>query len=131
MSKSDRMYKSSPSIERDEESGKPKVKKKDEKPTDVEGEEGAGLAGETGDTTENSGHDALPVHMQHIAERREVKHKHVTEHLAMHHRHEMEHEVHGEGDKKALFKKHEAEQEDMHGRHIDEVKSMHKRQGKE
>lgn len=124
MAKSDKLYKDSPSVERDKESGEVGVKK----PSEADGEnmqvDGVKSDGEKG---------GMPVNVHQASERREVKHKHVGEHLAMHHRHEMEHEsmpAEG-GDKKTLTKKHDTELSAMHDRHAQEMLELHKRQNKE
>lgn len=78
------MYKNSPKAERDEESGKMKVKKSAENETSrtAEGVEGM------------PEHDeVMKLHMKHAKERMEMHHKHEKEHLAVHHK----------------LKKHEAE----------------------
>lgn len=111
--RSERMYKDSPKLERDEESGKVAAKKP-EKKADV---------GNDGSNAE------MPDNIHPTNERRETKHRHVAEHLAMHHRHEMEHASHT-GDKKEMHGRHEAELAEMHSRHAGEMKKMHARHEK-
>lgn len=93
MARADKMYKDSPELGRDEESGKMKVKKTDSKIHREASEAESGTAG-------------MPVHERHAMERREV-----------HHRHETEHAMHGKGDKKELHSRHEKERSDMVKRH--------------
>lgn len=120
MSKSDKLYKDSPSVGRGED-GKPEIKR----PSKADGEN-MGVDGK-----DEEGQDAeMPVDVHQAGERREVKHRHVAEHLAMHHRQEQEHAMHGDADKKHLFKKHEEEHSSMQERHMTEIKDMHSRQAK-
>lgn len=93
MARADKMYKDSPELGRDEESGKMKIKKTDSKIHREASEAESGTAG-------------MPVHERHAMERREV-----------HHRHETEHAMHGKGDKKELHSRHEKERSDMVKRH--------------
>ena len=111
MAKSDKLYKDSPKLERDEESGDMAVKKS--KTADV---------GNDGSSAEMGG----DIQASHAAERRETKHRHVAEHLAMHHRHESEH-ASSKAPREEMHGRHEAELKEMHGRHEKEIKAMHKR----
>lgn len=113
--RSEKMYKDSPKMERDDDTGKMEVKK----PSKAD--------------AIDAGVDHMNINVRHPAERREMKHKHMTEHMAMHHKHEMEHGAHDEkgGSKMAMHERHEKEMKDMHGRHESEHKSMHDRHEKE
>jgi hypothetical protein len=82
MSKSKKMYKDSPSIEKNED-GKPGIKK----PTKADGED----MGTEGNPLEGAG-DGVPVD-PHAAERAEMGDKHLQEHKDMNKRQEKEHEA--------------------------------------
>lgn len=91
------MYKDSPTLERDEESGKMRQgKKKDEHPViDAGAEEG----------------------IPHAA-------RHAMERLHMHAKHEQEHHAHDHGkhgDKKEMHGRHQKEMSDMHKKHEKEL----------
>lgn len=100
-SRSEKMYKNSPKLERNSESGKVGVTKN--------AMESAKTADGTKGIEENGDESGMPVDARHAQERRD-----------MHNRHETEHSVHGKGDKKA-----------MHERHAIEMKATHKRHEKE
>lgn len=98
MARPDKMYKDSPELARDEESGKMTVKKsetrEEPKARETEGE-------------------SLPVHARHAHERRE-----------MHHRHQLEHAIHDNGkggSKKDMHERHREEMAAMHKRHDKEL----------
>jgi hypothetical protein len=110
MARSDKLYKDSPKLERDGESGEMAVKKSENSKT----------VGEDGSSAEMGGDT------QKAAERRETKHRHITEHLAMHHRHESEH-ASSKAPSEEMHGRHETELKEMHGRHEKEIKAMHKR----
>lgn len=110
-SRSEKMYRDSPAMERDEESGKVGIKK----PAKKEAESSLG--------------DGEPINVHQASERREMAHRHSSERLTMHHRHEMEHGMH-KGDAAEMHGRHEAELAEMHGRHEKDMKAMHKRHGK-
>lgn len=112
-----RLYKESPRMERDGETGNMKVGKS---PNENERK-----ASEV-----NAGTDGMPVTERHSHERREMAHRHHGEHMAMHHKHEMEHSMH-HGDKKELHDRHEAEHAEKHTRHHAEMKKLHDRHEKE
>lgn len=97
-----KMYKDSPSMERNEE-GKMDVKKKPAHKDDVK----AGTEGEV--------REGIPAHARHAIERMELHHKHQHEH------HAHDHGKHG--DKKEMHERHEKEHRDMHKRHEKEMKS--------
>lgn len=104
MGKAAKMYKDSPKLERDDESGKMEAKKPDhkeeEKKDGTEGEDRGGMK------------DGVPAHARHVIER-----------MGMHHKHENEHHTHDHG-------KH-GDKKEMHGRHQKEMSEMHKRHEKE
>lgn len=106
MAKSDKLYKDSPKVERDGESGKMEVKTKarEEKATSENSDAG------TQGAMEN---DAVPHYVRHAAERRD-----------MNGRHEIEHGVHD-------AKTPGQPKKDMHDRHEKEFKEMHSRHEKE
>lgn len=112
-SKSEKMYKDSPELERDEKSGKMAVKKRADK------KDNEAVIG-----------DGELVDARHASERSELKHRHVSEHLKMHHRHEMEHSSHT-GEITELHKRHMTELKAMHGEHEGEHKAMYARHEKE
>lgn len=116
MSKSEKLYKNSPSLKRGED-GDVGIKK----PSEADAEN----MGVAGDTNENSPGE-MPINVHQAAERHDMHHKHVHEHLQMHGRHEQEHMT-GKEEKGNMHKKHETEMKDMHGRHQEEMKSLHKR----
>ena len=104
-------YKDGPTIKKDEESGRPKVSKREEKADKVqEGMEG--VKEEEKDTSHEHG-------------RRSMHHRHIAEHLHMHNHHELEHSLHKGGDKSELHTKHEKEYAAMHERHEGEMKELH------
>lgn len=117
MSRADSVYKNSPTLERDGESGKMKVGKM---PSPAEKESSKVADGTAG----------MPEVERHATERREMKHRHIKEHMDMHHRHEMEHAGH-KGDKKEMHKRHLEELTKAHERHESEHKDMHARHEKE
>lgn len=112
MAKSDRLYKNSPKLARDEETGEMGIAKPNDE-TANDGDDGS--SAEMGATPE-----AAKSH-----ERRELHHKHVKEKLDLHHRHEMAHAA-GHADKKA----HEDEHKAMTERHHHEFVEMSKRHSK-
>lgn len=104
MAKSSKLYKGSPSLKRDEESGKVQVKKSEDKPdggikdpTEADGED-MGIAGDnlTGDQAQ------MPVDVQQVGD---TSKRHSTEIKDMH-------------------KRHQDEMSDMHKRHLKEVKNI-------
>ena len=101
-SRSERMYSDSPSLKRDEDSGKMAVKKPSEEKKKADeaqsGTDGADRGGADGD----------------------MMSRHAMDRLAMHSKHEGEHHAHKGGDKK-----------DMHKRHVSEMKAMHSSHEKE
>ena len=98
MSRADKMYKDTPEMKRDEESGKMGVTKAEKKSAQVsDGTDGM------------QQHEEMPPHVRHAHERRD-----------MHHRHETEHMIHDNGkggSKEELHSRHEKEMKDMHKRH--------------
>lgn len=109
-SRSSRMYKDSPTMERDDESGKMAVKKPSKDlPSPKEAEADLG--------------DGEPMH-EGAAPRREMMNRHVAERMQMHSRHETDHE-HGKADKA----KHVEEMETMGKRHMSEFRKMMKGKG--
>lgn len=99
MSKGERMYKDSPTLKRDEESGKMGVTKAEKKASRVED-------GTDGMAEHEEG---LPAVARHVMERRD-----------MHSRHEAEHAIHDHGkggDKEEMHTRHEKEHKEMHSRH--------------
>lgn len=115
VSRSEKMYKDSPEMKRDEESGKMEVKK----PTKAD--------------AIDAGVDHMNINVRHPAERREMKHKHMAEHLAMHSKHEMEHAHHDGkgGSKEMLHDRHEKEHKEMNSSHEAEFKKLHEKHEKE
>lgn len=107
---SEKMYGSSPKMERDEEDGKVKVKKANKAEADTSGEaedQGAG--------------QSVPMEVRHSMERHE-----------MHHAHEREHHMHDMGkggDKKEMHSRHLKQHEDMMKRHEKEMNSKEKEMG--
>lgn len=95
--RTERMYKDSPSMERDEDSGKMDVKKKPDHAEAVK------------DGTEGVVREGVPTHARHHMERMEMHHKHQHEH------HAHDHGKHGE--KKEMHGRHQKEMSDMHKRH--------------
>ena len=120
MSRSEKMYKDSPKLERGED-GNMGVKKPS--PADAEnmGTAGGAIPGTPGE---------MPVQAHQAHERREMHHKHAHEHLQMHSRHELDHAGHKEGDKSEMHKRHEEELKGMHEKHHKEMKSMHEAHNK-
>lgn len=105
------MYKDSPKLERDTESGKMGVSKA---PTAAEKK-----------ADEVDGHtDGMQEHGSHPHDRRELAHKHIKEHMDMHHKHEMHHAMH-KGDKKVLHARHHEEKKALHATHEKEMAEMH------
>lgn len=107
MARSDKLYKDSPTTERDEESGKVAVKKK--KPEEKKAD--ANKQGTVGDGEPM--HAGIEPHARHAMER-----------LAMHAKHENEHHAHDagkHGDKKEMHARHQKEMADMHKRHDKEL----------
>lgn len=102
--RSEKMYKNSPKIERDEETGSLGITRGEKKSAEVN-------SGTDGQGVKEEGPEGIPPEARHAIERREV-----------HNRHETEHMVHDHG------KLNKAE---MHKRHQDEVKAMHKKHEKE
>ena len=96
-------YKDGPTIKKDEESGRPKVAKREEAADRVQ----EGMDGVKIEEKDGAG---MPIHARHAMERR-----------SLHHQHETEHAVHGDHDKKEMHKRHEKEMKDMHGRHEKEI----------
>lgn len=101
---SDKLYGHSPKMERDEESGKVAVKKKDKADADTKGE------------TEDQGTgESLPVHARHAIER-----------MDMHHMHQHEHHMHDHGKhghKKEMHQRHEKMMKELYARHEKEMGS--------
>lgn len=99
MARKDR-YKNSPTLARDEESGKmtPTQKKSEEVNSGTEG-----VAHEEG----------VPAHARHAHERRDMYNRHETEHMM--------HDHGGHGEKEELHTRHEKERKDMHSRHEKEL----------
>lgn len=119
--RSDRMYGRSPTMKRNED-GDMEIKH-------IEKAKSAGAEGAM-----KEGKEALPHHVRHAHERRELKHQHIHEHHALHHRHQVEHSHHDEGelgDKERMHERHERELNEMHGKHHKEVKAMHERHEEE
>jgi hypothetical protein len=112
-SKSSRLYKDSPTTERDDATGKVGVVKPKAADTEDMG-------------TTNAEGQGMPV-VTHQVERREMAHRHVGERLAMHARHEGEH---GGKPDEAMNTRHEEELHAMHGRHMSEMKKMNTRHEK-
>lgn len=102
MSRAER-YKNSPTMKRDEDSGKMAVSKAEKKSSEV-----------------NSGTDGM---QEHEGEGMPAVARHAQERREMFNRHETEHSVHEAKGGKA--------KEEMHKRHEEEMKAMHKRHGKE
>lgn len=117
MSKSEKLYKDSPKLERGED-GEMGVKKPSEADKENMGASGNPLPGSSGE---------MPIEMVHQGQRREMHHRHATEHLAMHHRQETEHAAHKGGDKKKLHGHHEKEMMELHTKHHEEMVSLHKK----
>ena len=92
----DKMYGSSPKMERDEKSGDMKVKKK---AAEKEGKDTTGEAEDKGSGQE------VPMA------------RHAMDRLSLHHKHENEHMAHKGGDKKEMHKRHQAEMASMHKSH--------------
>lgn len=100
----DKLFGSSPKMERDEESGKMSVKKK------VAAKEGKDPTGEAED--QGSGQQ-IPMEVRHSMERHELHHSHEREH----HMHDMG----KHGDKKEMHSRHEKMRGDLHKRHEKEM----------
>jgi hypothetical protein len=106
---SEKMYGSSPKMERDAEDGKVKVKKK------------SGKVDEANDEAEDQGDgEAVPMESRHAMDR-----------LTMHHKHEHEHHAHKGGSKKEMHARHMAEHEAMMKRHEKEMKEKTPEMGKD
>lgn len=101
MSTADKMYKSSPKMERNDE-GKMKVTKAEKESART-----------------NDGTEGMPIHEEGVSPQM----RHAMERTMMHHRHETEHTMHDNGKT--------GEKKDMHSRHIKEVMDMHKRHEKD
>lgn len=106
-----KLYKDSPEMERDNESGNMAVKKPSEK-AEKESER----------TTDGTA--SMPIHEEHAGERMEMRHRHIKEHVDMHTKHAMEH-MHHKGEKHGLHEKHEKQHAEMHDRHHKEMKKLH------
>ena len=116
MTRASKMYKDGPSIEKDKESGRPVVSKKEKESDKVqEGMDGVKME-EKSD--------------EHAGERMEMRHKHIEEHVKLHTKHALEH-MHHKGHKKELHEKHEREHKETHERHHKEMAKMHERHEKE
>lgn len=100
---SEKMYGSSPKMERDEEDGKVKVKKK------AMDKDTTGEAEDKGD-----GQD-VPMEARHTMERAE-----------MHMKHQREHHMHGGSEKKEMHSRHEDEMKMLHKKHEKEMGSEKK-----
>lgn len=111
-----KMYKDSPEIKKDEETGRPVVSKKEKEADKVQ-------SGTDGMKMEEKGDE-------HAGERMGMRHKHIEEHVKLHTKHAMEH-MHHEGNKKELHEKHEREHKETHDRHHKEMAKMHERHEKE
>lgn len=109
MSRAEQVYKNSPRMKRDEETGKMGVGHAEAETEEVD-------AGTNGMKQPEEG---VPTHIRHSIERREVHNRHESEHMIhdhsgmpkekMHARHLEEH--------KAMHKRHEKEHMEMHGKH--------------
>jgi len=122
--RSERMYGKSPTMKRGE-SGDMEIVKHEKK---------APEAGAEGAMQGKDGTEALPSHVRHAHERRELKHQHMSEHHAIHHRHQIEHSHHdegGHGGKEKLHERHARELSELHDKHHKEHKTMYKRHEKE
>ena len=97
MSIAKKMYDSTPTMERDEESGKMKVKKAEKKVEEADAQ-----------IKEDQG---IPAYLRHSIERREVHNRHETEHMVGDHGKESKEELHKRHQEeiKMLHKKHEKE----------------------
>jgi len=117
MTRASKMYKDGPTVKKDEETGRPKVSKREEAADKVqEGMDGVKVEEKNG---------------PHEHARRAMHHRHMHEHMQMHHMHEIEHSMHKGGDKSELHTKHEKEYASMHERHHSEMKTMHGHHEKE
>lgn len=117
MTRASKMYKDGPTVKKDEETGRPKVGKREEESDRVqEGMEGVKMEEKSG---------------PHEHARRAMHHRHMHEHMQLHHMHEIEHSMHKGGDKSELHTKHEKEYAAMHTRHHAEMKEMHAHHEKE
>lgn len=92
---SKKRYKDGPTIKKDEETGRPKVSKREEAADKVQ-----------------EGMDGVK-----MEEKDDSNARHGLERLMMHAKHEHEHAMHKGGDKKELHGRHQKEMKDMHGRH--------------
>lgn len=95
--RSEKMYKDSPKLKRDDEDGKVKVGKSDKESEEAN----AGTDG-------IQEHEGIPSHVRHAIERREVHHRHENEHML---------HDHGKMDKPEMHKRHQDEVKAMHKRH--------------
>lgn len=98
--RSEKMYKDSPKLERDDESGKVERKK----PTSKAAEKEAGTEGENRGGMED--HHGAVLDRHH-----------------MYAKHEHEHAMHKDGDKKEMHERHQAEMKAMHKKHEKEGKT--------
>lgn len=109
MARHTKMYRDSPTLERDEETGGMKKSKK-KGPTEAEKKSSEVSSGTAG--------------MEQHAEGVPMVARHAMERHGMHGRHEMEHTVHdhsGAGDKHEMHARHAKEMADMHKRHEKEA----------
>ena len=109
-SKSSKMYKDSPKLERDE-----------------DGNLGVTQRQEESDETQ-AGTEGMAVGVRQAHDRRDMHHRHEMEHMALHHKHEREHMAHDiakGGEKHEMHKRHEEEHKAMTDRHHHEMKKMH------
>src|ERR1700722_2531776 len=96
VSRSERMYKDSPTLKRDEEDGKMKAKKPSESKKKADEVQGGT------DGAEREG-----------AHEEDMMGRHSMDRLSMHHKHEAEHHAHKGGDKKEMHSRHEKERRSM------------------
>lgn len=121
MARSEKMYKSSPSIERDAETGKPGIKRPTKATSEDIGLEGNPLPEDTG--------GGMPINVHQKSRLREARHRHITEHLAQIHRHDAEAEgADGEPD---LMQRYVDEHKEMSSRHQKELEAMIKTDSKD
>lgn len=106
MTRSSKLYKDSPRMERDEE-GKVSIKKPSDKEKQSE-------MGDGEPVHEPKEHQGIPSHSRHVMERMEMHRKHEHEHHA--------HDHGGHGEKSEMHKRHHKEMGDMHKRHEKELK---------
>lgn len=97
-----KLYKNSPEMKRDEESGAMKVEKKG--PTEAEKD-----SARTNDGTEGMKiNEGMPPHARQAQERRDMYNRHETEHAML---------DNGGGSKTDVYTRHAKEMQDMHKRH--------------